>query len=138
MDTTQKTTEQIKQEIINYLDKTSKHTFIKPNATFKYGNPETPGYFEYDYEDFTTFKVSKGSINPDIYYVSEDGKTREIDVNYFVKYYGVNAKNVIKQSLFLNKKMLSVKIKMLKSKEDDPATNDEKTSFKNWIMNLVK
>jgi hypothetical protein len=33
-----KTTDQIKQEVINYLDKTSKHTFIKPKATFKWGD----------------------------------------------------------------------------------------------------
>ena len=54
-----KTTEQIKQEIVNYLTKTSQHTFVKPKATFKWGDSKTPGYYEYDYNEFTYFKVIK-------------------------------------------------------------------------------
>jgi len=52
-----KTTEQIKSEIVNYLTKTSIHTFVKPRSNYKYG--KEGHYCEYDYENFTYFKVFK-------------------------------------------------------------------------------
>ena len=105
-----KTQEQIKQEIVNYLTKTSQHTFIKPKVTFKW---KTEGsYHEYDYNDFTYFKVIK--IEEDFYYLEKQNgtsnyKLNKIDIDYYIKYWGNNAKCVISNNLFLDKKMKSVK-----------------------------
>lgn len=107
-----KTTEQIKQEIVNYLTKTSIHTFVKPKSTFKWGDSKTPGYYEYDYNEFTYFKVIK--IEEDFYYLEKQNsnskyKLNKIDIDIYIKYYGNNAKCVISNNLFLDKKMKSVK-----------------------------
>lgn len=101
-----KTQEQIKQEVINYLTKTSKHTFIKPKATFKWGDANRLGYYEYDYENITYFSVLDDSEK---WLIFEDNKTRELDIEFYLKHYGANAKNVISNILFLNKKMKSIK-----------------------------
>lgn len=101
-----KTTEQIKQEIVNYLTKTSQHTFVKPKATFKWGDSKTPGYYEYDYNEFTYFKVIK---NEDEFLQLENNKLTKINIDTYIKYYGNNAKCVISNNLFLDKKMKSVK-----------------------------
>ena len=103
-----KTTEQIKQEIVNYLTKTSQHTFIKPKSTFKW---KTEGScYEYDYNDFTYFKVIK--IGEEFYQLeksSSNYKLSKIDIDNYIKYWGNNAKCVISNNLFLDKKMKSVK-----------------------------
>ena len=99
-----KTTEQIKQEIVNYLTKTSIHTFVKPKATYK--RSQTGSQYEYDYEDFTYFKVIK---NEDEFFRLENNKLTKIDIDHYIKYYGNNAKCVLSQNLFLDKKMKSVK-----------------------------
>lgn len=103
-----KTVEQIKQEIVNYLTKTSIHTFIKPKATFKW---KTEGsYYEYDYNDFTYFKLIK--IGEDFFYLEKNNsnyKLNKIDIDIYIKYYGNNSKCVISNNLFLDKKMKSVK-----------------------------
>lgn len=84
-----KTNEQIKQEVINYLTKTSNHTF--------------------SYDDGKLFKI----INKDngFYVIDESSiyKLRPIDIDTKISYYGSNAKCVIKHSLFLNKKLKSIK-----------------------------
>jgi hypothetical protein len=99
-----KTTEQIKQEIVNYLTKTSIHTFVKPKATFKWS--QTGSQYEYDYNEFTYFKVIK---NEDEFFKLENNKLTKIDIDNYIKYYGNNAKCVLSQNLFLDKKMKSVK-----------------------------
>jgi len=96
----------IKQEIVNYLTKTTQHTFIKPKATFKWGNETKAGYYEYDYENFTYFKVFK---NEGEFTYLENGKVNKIDIDYYIKYWGNNAKNVLSNSLFQMKMMKSVK-----------------------------
>lgn len=101
-----KTTEQIRQEVINYLNKTSNHTFQKPKAKFKYGNAEKPGYYEYDYENVTYFKIIKKDDN---FFILEDNKLRKIDIDYYLNYYQGNAKCVLKHSLFLDKGMKSIR-----------------------------
>lgn len=101
-----KTQEQIKQEIVNYLTKTSGHTFIKPKSTFKWGNYNTPGYYEYDYEDFTYFKVIQKEGD---FYCLEGGRLSKIDIDSKIKYWGNNAKCVLSHSLFIDKKMKSVR-----------------------------
>ena len=104
-----KTQEQIKQEIVSYLTKTSIHTFIKPKATFKWDKENS--HYEYDYNDFTYFKVIKNG--EDFFYLEKNGtsnyKLNKIDIDNYIKYWGNNAKCVISNSLFLDKKMKSVK-----------------------------
>ncbi len=99
-----KTTEQIKQEIVNYLTKTSQHTFVKPKATYKWS--QTGSQYEYDYNEFTYFKVIK---NEDEFFRLENNKLTKIDIDHYIKYYGNNAKCVLSNNLFLDKKMKSVK-----------------------------
>ena len=99
-----KTKEQIKQEIVNYLTKTSIHTFIKPKATFKW--KQEGSHYEYDYNEFTYFKVIK--IDEDFYYI-ENSKLHKIDIDHYINYWSNNAKCVLSNSLFLDKKMKSVK-----------------------------
>jgi len=101
-----KTQDQIKTEIVNYLTKTSIHTFLKPKATFKWGDSNKPGYYEYDYENGTYFKVFTESGN---WFTIEDGKVKDLNIEHYIKYYGNNAMCVISHKLFLDKKMKSVR-----------------------------
>lgn len=94
----------IKQEIISYLTKTSGHTFIKPKSKWISKNGQIG--VEYDYTDFTYFKVFK---NGDEFTYLENGKVNKIDIDYYIKYWGNNAKNVLSNSLFQMKMMKSVK-----------------------------
>jgi hypothetical protein len=109
--TVMKTQEQIKQEIVSYLTKTADHTFIKPKATFKWGDSKTPGYYEYDYDNFTYFKIM--IENGEFYSLENSGalgyKVSKIDIDNYIKYWGNNSKGVLSNSLFLDKKMKSVK-----------------------------
>ena len=89
----------MKTEIINYLEKTARHTFAKPELKY------IDGKYEPDYSDYKLFKVFKREDN---YYYLVENSIRKIDIDFFIKYYGKNAKNVIKTSLFLNKKMKSI------------------------------
>lgn len=78
-----------KQEVINYLTKTSQHTF--------------------SYEDGKLFKVVKDG---DSWYLIDDSsiqKVKPIAVDTYVSSYGANAKCVIKHNLFLNRKVKSIK-----------------------------
>jgi hypothetical protein len=84
-----KTTEQIKQQIFNYLNKTSQHTFMKPDSN-----------------GFTYFKVIKIE---DEFFKLENGNLTKINIDNYIKYYSNDAKCVISHNLFLNKKMKSVK-----------------------------
>jgi hypothetical protein len=99
-----KTTEQIKQEIVNYLTKTSIHTFVKPKANYKWA--QTGSQYEYDYNEFTYFKVIKIE---DEFFKLENDKLTKIDIDNYIRYYGNNAKCVLSHNLFLDKKMKSVK-----------------------------
>ena len=94
----------IKQEIISYLTKTSGHTFIKPKSKWISKNGQIN--VEYDYTDFTYFKVFK---NEDEFTYLENGKVNKIDIDYHIKYWGNNAKTVLSNSLFQMKMMKSVK-----------------------------
>jgi len=123
-----KTTEQIKSEIVNYLTKTSIHTFAKPKSTYKYGKEGS--YYEYDYENFTYFKVFKKDED---FYVLENSngqntpttyKLRKIDIDYYITYYGNNAKCVISNNLFLDKKMKSTKKNKYVMSEIDEITKN--------------
>lgn len=96
-------TNNYKQEVINYLNKTSKHTFVKPNLF----NIETEGstYFKV-FPDGDNFKVLESSY---IYGKRNGYKLTTINVDNYVASYGPNAKCVIKHILFLGKEMKSVK-----------------------------
>ena len=108
-----KTTEQIKQEIVNYLTKTSQHTFVKPKSTYKWS--QTGSQYEYDYSEFTYFKIIKVEDeffkleNNNSQNTSTSYKLTKIDIDNYIKYNGNNAKCVISNWLFLDKKMKSVK-----------------------------
>lgn len=94
----------IKQEIVSYLTKTSGHTFIKPKS--KCINKDGKIEVEYDYHDFTYFKVFKNG--EDFTYLEND-KVNKLDTDYYIKYWGSNAKDVLSKSLFLDKKMKSIR-----------------------------
>ena len=108
-----KTVEQFKQEIVNYLTKTSQHTFIKPKSTFNWG--QEGSHYEYDYSEFTYFKVIK--IGEHFFYLENSNgqntpktyKLYKIDIDSKIEYWGNNTKCVISNLLFLDKKMKSVK-----------------------------
>lgn len=82
------------------------HLFIKPKSTFNWGNENKSGYYEYDYQNFTYFKIFKKEND---YYILEDGKITKIDIDYYIKYWNNNSMCVISNHLFLNKKMKSIK-----------------------------
>jgi len=90
-----KTNDQIKQELINYLVKTSKHTF--------------------SYEDGKLFKVvnidESDSAVSGFKIVDESSfiKTSPINIGNYISNYGSNAKCVLKHNLFLNRKLKSIK-----------------------------
>ena len=94
----------IKTEIVSYLTKTAKHTFIKPKS--KWVNKDGKISVEYDYTDFTYFKVFVDGEN---FTYLENGKINKLEIDYYIKYWGNNAKDVISKSLFWDKKMKSVK-----------------------------
>ena len=94
----------IKTEIVSYLTKTAKHTFIKPKS--KWVNKDGKFQLEYDYTDFTYFKVFVDGEN---FTYLENGKINKLDIDYYIKYWENNAKDVLSKSLFLDKKMKSVK-----------------------------
>jgi hypothetical protein len=100
-----KTNEQIKQEVINYLEKTTKHVFLKPKSTYISSDKR-----EYNYEEGEFFKLIK---KEDGYYTFNSSfikdKIRKFDVDNYIKIYGSNAKCVIKHTLFMDKKMKSIK-----------------------------
>jgi predicted GH43/DUF377 family glycosyl hydrolase len=84
-----KTKEQIKEEVFNYLTKTSKHTF--------------------QYEDGKIFKVVKEG--EDFFIIDDKSytKVRKFDIDTNITYYSGNTKNVLKHSLFLNKNLKSIR-----------------------------
>ena len=89
-----KTTEQIKSEVVNYLNNTSKHLFVNEKGEFYKVLVEGNNFIVIDGERVTTYNIDEQ-----------------------VSWYGVNAKCVIKHSLFLNKKLKSIKsFKTIKEK----------------------
>lgn len=84
-----KTQEQIKQEVVNYLTKTSQHTF--------------------SYEDGSLFKIEK--VGDKFYLIDQKShkQVSEIEYDKTVSYYMENAKCVIKHRLFLSRPVKSIK-----------------------------
>jgi hypothetical protein len=112
-----KTEQQIRKEVIDYLEKTSIHTFLKPKATFKWGDSKTPGYYEYDYENGTYFKVYKEG--EEWFYIQNESVCK-LDVEGYLKYHRGNAKCGIGNFLFLGKNMKSVRnTKFVRSKIEE-------------------
>lgn len=108
MKATEKTTEQIKSEVVNYLNKTSIHLFVKENGDF--------------------FKVLVEGNN---FIVINGDKATTYNIDEQVNWYGVNAKCVIKHMLFLNRKLKSIRSfktieeKFTKIKEDISGKTDK-------------
>lgn len=84
-----KNKEQIKQEIVNYLTKTSFHAF----------KSESGELFKVVNIDGKFYTINDGSIN----------KVREINIDNYIDNFGNNAKCILKNYLFLNRKLHSVK-----------------------------
>ena len=101
-----KTTEQIKSEGLNYLNKTSIHLFVKENGEF--------------------YKVL---VEGDNFIIINGDKSHVYNINDYITWYGVNTKSVIKHVIFLGKKLKSIKnfksIKEVHSKVKEAI--DEKT-----------
>lgn len=81
-----KTTEQIKSEVVNYLNNTSKHLFVNEKGEF--------------------FRVIVEGNN---YIVINGDRSSTYNIDEQISWYGVNAKNVIKHNLFLNRNLKSIK-----------------------------
>lgn len=107
-----KTKETIKQEIINYLTKTSQHTF--------------------SYEDGSLFKVVKDG--DDFYTVDEKSSfpTKKINIDNTISYYENNAKCVLKHRLFLNRPVKSVKTNKFTNEKMEPLLVSKNTSTVNF------
>lgn len=103
-----KTKEQNTQNVVNYLTKTAGHTFEYPNGEI--------------------FKVLK--VEDSFYVVDEKAytKVRKINIDTNVGYYEDNTKNVMKQSLFLNKNLKSVKTNRYTKDKVDSIFNSVKIS----------
>lgn len=85
-----KTTEQIKTDVVNYLNKTSKHLFVDDKGNlFKVIFDENLGRY-----------ITIQGDRVDVSYITIDEK---------IAYYGSNTKCIIKHDLFLNKNLKSVK-----------------------------
>jgi len=87
------TKEESKKQVIEYLNKTSQHVF-EVNAS-RYNKERV--YLK-------VFQTKEGG-----YKVLDGERVRDINVDNTVNYYGGNAKNIIKQSLFLDRKAKSVR-----------------------------
>jgi hypothetical protein len=107
-----KTQETIKQEIINYLTKTSQHTF--------------------SYEDGSLFKVVKDGDN--FYTVDEKSSfpVKKINIDNTVAYYENNAKCVLKHRLFLNRPVKSIKSNKFNKTQVDTLLLGKNTSTVNF------
>ena len=75
-----KTQEQYKKEVVNYLRTSAKHAFIKGEKT-----------------TFKIEEISEGIFNEVFGGVPS---TNNLNIDYWVKEYGTNAKNVIKNWIF--------------------------------------
>jgi len=100
-----KTLDQNRQQVINYLKKTSNHVFLNPKSTFKWGT-DKPGHYEYDFDNGTYFKVF---TRDDKWFYLKDNKIYSLDIDHYLKYYENNAKCVISNLLFLNNNMKSIR-----------------------------
>ena len=91
--------EEIRKDVVNYLTKTSNHRFIKPKTSFT-------DKYEYVYDASALFHIEKKGKD---FYQVEGGKSRKIDIEYYINEYMNNAKCVIKHTLFLGEGMKSIK-----------------------------
>jgi len=108
-----KTTEQIKSEVVNYLNNTSKHLFVNEKGEF--------------------FRVLVEGNN---YIVMNGDKASTYNIDEQVSWYGANAKNVIKHNLFLNRKLKS--IKNFKTMKEKVSTIKESISGKTDKSEITK
>lgn len=100
-----KTEQQNRQDVINYLEKTSKHLFTR----------QKDGVVSYDPKDF--FRIIKNDYGT--FSILKDGKLTPFDYNTTIHYYKENSKDVIKDRLFLNKGYTSIKKSLLKKLEKE-------------------
>ena len=90
-----KTKDEIKTQVLSYLEKASKHLFVIEKDDVK-----------------TYYKIV---VSGDNYYTIKDDKmSGPTNINKMIDYYGGNTKNVIKTSLFLTQKYGGKTIKSVK------------------------
>ncbi len=87
------TKDEAKKQVIDYLNKTAQHVFEVQVSRYN----EERVYLK-------VFKSEDGGFK-----VLDNGRIRDINIDTTVNYYGGNAKNIIKQSLFLDRKATSVR-----------------------------
>lgn len=91
-----------KNEVINYLEKASQHTFVKPKRTYNVYLKQ----YECDQNDLSYFNIFQ---NGNQFSYLENGRIHQIDIDHYASIWKGNAKNVLSNSLFQMKKMKSVK-----------------------------
>lgn len=121
-----KTTEQIKSEVVNYLNQTSNHLFVT-----------------------TKDELYKVIVEGDYFIVINGDKVSIYNINDYVSWYGNNAKCVVKHNLFLIpsytypegnvNKLKSIKnFKTMRVKIDTIKQAISGKTDKNEIVNIVK
>lgn len=100
-----KTEQQNRQDVINYLEKTSKHLFTR----------QKDGVVSYEPKDF--FRIIKN--DDETFSILKNGRTTKFDFDNTVQYYKENSKDVIKDRLFINKGFTSIKKSLLKKLEKE-------------------
>lgn len=111
-----KTTEQIKSEVVNYLDNTSKHLFVNEKGEF--------------------YKVI---VEGNIFIVIDGERVSTSNIDEQISWHGSNTKCVIKHSLFLNKNLKSNKsFKAIKEKYSKIKDVISTKTDKSEITKLVK
>lgn len=117
---TEKTTEQIKKEVVIYLEKTSNHLFIKENGDF--------------------YKVI---LSGDNFIIINGDKVSTYNIDEYIKWNGVNTKCMVKHLLFLNKKLKSIKnFKTMKEKsskiKEAISGKTDKSEITKIVTSLIK
>lgn len=105
--------ENFKKEVISYLTKTANHTFQK----------DVNGVKSY----FKVFVTEEGKVKYMECSTSGQYRIYNIDIDYYVKVYQGNAKCVISNILFLNKKMKAIK-------QNKYVTAEIEEIIKNWLF----
>jgi len=121
-----KTTEEIKLDIIKYIEETSKHIF---EYSIRSG-------YKGVYSDQKSFFVVKLSEDKENIFVLHKNNVTSININREISYHGQNTKNVISHKLFLvttycAKRMVAIK----HTNQNTDAINE---IFKAYLDDLVK
>src|ERR1035437_1403323 len=121
-----KTTEQIKSEVLSYLNQTSKHLFVNEEDWKKEKLSGERG----------TCKFYSVLVEGNNFIVIDGDRVSVYNIDQYISWYGGNTKCVIKHKLFLNKKLKS--IKNFKTMREKISTIKEAISGKTDISEITK